>query len=236
MAKRDGPSDQYAGQSRKGSDVDGIAEPEDSLVYCEGPLPEPDIQLWARAPLWSIEDASFLAAGVDPMAKKVLPSSRNWPEDIKAKMNEVQFLIQSGLVAGEIRDRVTPAKFVDWCKLRHIDVPEPLLDAVRQFNRPQHQPIDGAPIDASTNEMSVGEAAKPNASGLGLRERESLLKLVIGMAVRGYKFDPRQKRNDATSDIFSDLDHLDIRLDRDTILKWLREGAKLLSPNALEKK
>jgi hypothetical protein len=61
-----------------------------------------------------------------------------------------------------------------------------------------------------------------------VRERESLLKLVIGMAIKGYTYDPKAPRNAATSDITSDLELLGIGLDVDTVRKWLKAGADTL--------
>jgi hypothetical protein len=55
-----------------------------------------------------------------------------------------------------------------------------------------------------------------------------LLKLIIGIAVAGYNYDPKAKRNDATKDIADDLVRLDIPLDPDTVRKWLREAAQHL--------
>jgi len=48
------------------------------------------------------------------------------------------------------------------------------------------------------------------------------------MAIAGYKFDQDAKRNQATSDIQSDLDQLGIPLDQRTILKWLREACEII--------
>lgn len=66
------------------------------------------------------------------------------------------------------------------------------------------------------------------ASELKTRERETLLKLVIGMAIKGYRYDPKAARNNATSEIADDLEALGIGLDTDTIRKWLIQGTVLL--------
>ena len=63
---------------------------------------------------------------------------------------------------------------------------------------------------------------------LKTRERDTLMKLIIGMAVSRYKYDPRANRNEATSAIADDLAKLGIPLDPDTVLKWLREAAEYL--------
>lgn len=67
---------------------------------------------------------------------------------------------------------------------------------------------------------------------MGTRERDSLLKLVIGMAMGGYGFNPTMARNSATADIETDLTTRGISLDADTIRKYLNE-AKALLPGEL---
>lgn len=66
---------------------------------------------------------------------------------------------------------------------------------------------------------------------LSSKEKDSLLKLVIGMAVVGYKYDPKEARNAAVKDIANDLVGLEIGLDEDTVRKWLKEASQLLPQN-----
>ena len=65
---------------------------------------------------------------------------------------------------------------------------------------------------------------------IGARARDSLLKLVIGMAVAAYVYDPKAARSDKPSEIASDLERAGVSLDVDTVRKWLREAAELLPP------
>ncbi|TAL40181.1 MAG: hypothetical protein EPN97_00705 [Alphaproteobacteria bacterium] len=71
------------------------------------------------------------------------------------------------------------------------------------------------------------EVAK-NPVVLGTKEKDTLLKLVIGMAVSGYAYDPKAKKNQATAEIAQDLKKLGIPLNQDTVKKWLKEGAEIL--------
>jgi hypothetical protein len=66
---------------------------------------------------------------------------------------------------------------------------------------------------------------------LGIRERESVLKLVIGMAVGGYGYDPKASRSPQPSEIGCDLAKCGVSLDVDTIRKWLKEAAELVPPD-----
>jgi hypothetical protein len=76
-------------------------------------------------------------------------------------------------------------------------------------------------------ERALGQG-QVNEKPLVTRVRDSLLKLIIGMAVKGYGYDPKAKRSDKITDIAGDLDSLGLSLDGDTIRKWLREAADLL--------
>ncbi len=88
------------------------------------------------------------------------------------------------------------------------------------------------------NEIAAVRAAaaadSPKGREIGTRERDSLLKLVIGMAVGGYRYDPAQKRSDKLPEIVSDLERAGVPLDADTVRKWLKQAADLLPPKQTE--
>lgn len=86
-------------------------------------------------------------------------------------------------------------------------------------------------LEALKSQRAIPAEAKP----LSTRERDSLLKLVIGMAVQGYKFQPRAARSQVPSEIAGDLEQLGIGLDVDTVQKYLKEGAELLPPDVVGK-
>lgn len=69
-----------------------------------------------------------------------------------------------------------------------------------------------------------------DAREISTRQKDSLLKLVVGMAVKGYGYDPRSKRSEQVAEIASDLAIAGVPLDADTVRKWLRAGAELLPP------
>lgn len=66
-------------------------------------------------------------------------------------------------------------------------------------------------------------------------ELSSLLKLVAGMAIEQYGYDPESSRNDAVPNIADDLDRLGIGLDLKTIRKWLKEASAMVDPENLPK-
>lgn len=72
---------------------------------------------------------------------------------------------------------------------------------------------------------------------LGQREGDSLRKLIIGMAVVGYKYDPKAARSPVIPEIADDLNGLGLQLSVDTVRKHLSDASALLPPeNAPERR
>jgi hypothetical protein len=63
---------------------------------------------------------------------------------------------------------------------------------------------------------------------LSTRERDTLLKMVIGLAIGGYRYDPKLARSPVIPEIANDLDKAGVRVSDDTVRKYLREGASHL--------
>jgi hypothetical protein len=82
---------------------------------------------------------------------------------------------------------------------------------------------------ASVEQLRSEQLDSP-AQEVGTRARDRLLKLVIGMAVAAYVYDPKATRSDRPAEIAADLSRAGVPLDVDTVRKWLREAAELLPP------
>lgn len=64
---------------------------------------------------------------------------------------------------------------------------------------------------------------KPN-----LKAHESLLKMIIAMAVDGYGYNPLQKKSPVPRELADIIEMQGLNIDVDTVRKWLQEGAALL--------
>ena len=71
----------------------------------------------------------------------------------------------------------------------------------------------------------VPEPAKPQS----LVERQNMLKAIFGMAVRGYSYNPADKKSKTIAEIVSDLELQGIPLSDDTIRRYLKEARDLLN-------
>ena len=66
-------------------------------------------------------------------------------------------------------------------------------------------------------------------------ERNTMLKLIIGMAIDAYGYDPKNSRNSATGDkngISAKLQAHNINISDDTIRKYLTEAKEIVNPKA----
>lgn len=65
---------------------------------------------------------------------------------------------------------------------------------------------------------------------LGTTERNTLLKMVIGMAIKGYSHDPAASKSTAIKEISDDLASLEIALNPDTVRKYLKQATETVLP------
>ena len=140
-------------------------------------------------------------------------------------------------VAPELELAVTArgVQVADWKKL-YDDLNAKFVEHHKgwmKLSEEQSELIYRAQVRIAELEARLASAATPSPSAvpqksLGTRERESLLKLIIGMAISGYGYDPSAPRSTQPSNIESDLANQGLALDVDTIRKWLKEASQLL--------
>lgn len=78
--------------------------------------------------------------------------------------------------------------------------------------------------------LGVSNEIPTKIKPLESRERDTLLKLVIGMAIKGYRYDPMALKNTAIKDIVDDLADLGISIDTDTARKHLKAAVIAVLP------
>ena len=87
-------------------------------------------------------------------------------------------------------------------------------------------------------EKSVSEKTRTKTTEKSIKDNPkavtSLLKMVIAMAMEGYRYDPLSLRSQIPSEIVNDVEKLGLSIDADTVRKWLREGTELLDQNQLD--
>lgn len=77
-------------------------------------------------------------------------------------------------------------------------------------------------------EQHFCEEQHERKQGLGSKERESLLKIIIGIAMEQYGYDPNANKNSAPQQIVDDLAASGLSLDVDTVRKYLKEASEII--------
>lgn len=80
-------------------------------------------------------------------------------------------------------------------------------------------------LHAKLAELSSDRA---NQKPIPPRERESMLRMILAMAMRKYRFDPTKLKNSATTSIAGSVAEIGLKLDEDTVRKFLNEAKVLL--------
>ena len=115
--------------------------------------------------------------------------------------------------AGLIHKKDAPINFINVARQYGIIFPDELADFIAQ------RATNEAEAAIETTELPSNETSSGKT-----RERDSLLKLVIGMAIKKYHYKPELGKNSATTNIANDLEELGIGLDQDTVRKYLNEA------------
>jgi hypothetical protein len=133
----------------------------------------------------------------------------------ESKLREIESL-WDGSHTLDVLAKPQPASYIKWALSKGIEI------SWLEWARKHGLPVTLAEPERIETKQPTQE--KP----LLTRERETALKLIIGMAIAGYRYDPDAARSEVTGDISRDLQKLGISLDQDTVRKWLREAAELL--------
>jgi hypothetical protein len=98
----------------------------------------------------------------------------------------------------------------------------------------EHLTQSNGALSKQIEDLQSGLPASPAEKSLASRERESLLKLVIGMAIKGYGFDPKAARSSIAREIADDLARVGLPLDEDTVRKYIAEAKAQLRRDETE--
>jgi hypothetical protein len=84
-------------------------------------------------------------------------------------------------------------------------------------------------------EQSINNESAKIEKPLTTRERDTLLKLLIGMAIKGYSYDSRASKSNVPKEIQDDLATLGIDVSDDTVRKYLKQAANTVLPTTERK-
>jgi hypothetical protein len=183
---------------------------------------EVDVAYWAKMSFWTIEQSTALLIGANP--EVMLDGSlltANCTLESRAAYFRMFRLLDSHIRLSGIGFNQPPTEVIEWALHAKVDPPPALVEAVRLQGRSLIETRAAARVNA---ESATPEENKP----LRERERNTLLRIIIGMAVRGYGYDPDAARGDIPKTIANDLRDLGLECSDQTVREKLKEARDLL--------
>lgn len=209
-----------------------------------------DFDHWGKVAFWTIDEAVALSFGKDP--DHVSWSSvgddidkHDFPKTYRKRYDLVQRAADAR--SCQISEKPSPREFMEWARIVSMELPDELVSAVGDFvdwraafeelqakttgqTESHKRQINALAKErgALADQLKDWDDVNSRAQSPQTKEIESMLKLIIGMAVSSYGFVPNDKRGLATSKIKSALTRAGVSLDDQTILKFLRQASELL--------
>lgn len=187
-----------------------------------------NLEYWAKQPTWSFIEAAPLFLGLNPEWALMKDGSiRGEARRFQTELNALIEMIHRAFSIFELNRVARPREWIDWAKSRGVPHPPELAVLVTEWGQasdPRDEEVQRLRNEISALKTSLASADKP----VSTRQRESMLKLILGMAIGGYRYDPAARRNESVSDIAGDLAQCGLPLSVDTVRDYLQEAAQQL--------
>ena len=227
---------------------------DDQNRFFNQPDANADFDYWSKMPKWSVDEAVVLSFGKSPKIvtwkrlEGVLSYLSPFVEQcIKRKDLVIRAKRANYFTINDIpmiNEQISPNKFVSWVQANNIDFPEELAQKVMvayeannapktdyknilSILREQHHAskhIDNTKEDSPLLARAKKQYSK-KPKPLHTTEKRNLLKIIIGMAIDGYGYDPKARKSPIPKELEGILDRLGISVSDDTIRARLKEAA-----------
>lgn len=211
-----------------------------------------NVSLWGRKSYWTVDEATALLFAKAPEEVQL-----RWVEDYEGQYDfadeylRVHELIEEAVNASVLPNPIPPRLLLSWADHHSVLIPDAvrsaiiareaeisellaerdkLIESQQKLRRELEEARYAA--DCLRGAQAEPQNTEPEAArDLSERERQSLYKLIIGMAIRGYGHNPfdASKATKKSKEIASDVALLGMSIDEDTVRKYLTEAKELVS-------
>ncbi|SAK51442.1 hypothetical protein AWB80_01641 [Caballeronia pedi] len=179
-----------------------------------------DYRFWVALDKWTAREAALLLDAKDPYLHSNF--------DIRSKGGQPGYE-KARLIAAVIK-RTNWGRRYGVCKWEVKEDPIYICDAVRHAGFTLPAPLIRELAKRQSREepraaprFGEGDGSKSAAT----KERQTMLKMIIGLAMGGYRMDPDAHRNLHAKEMRLDLERAGVALDDATIKKYLDEARRL---------
>jgi hypothetical protein len=236
---------------------DEYREAQELNQFFNQPMADADVAHWASASFWTQDETAALSLGKDPrvVTWKAVSPLLNISPFARAFEARRDLVYRAG-VMGQLLHQTAPSTVLAWAERMRISMPTELVEAIKALGLQiadwkflhdiqvaeirkletiiaVKEAISKAEQPRTAHVTKLSERSSDTAAAVRsksgwTRERDSLLKLLIGMAVGGYRYDPKSNRSSTAKEIASDLALVGLQIDEDTVRKYLVEARELL--------
>jgi hypothetical protein len=214
-------------QNQEANEERKCQETEDKTRFFYEPRAQADFVHWSKMARWTLDDATALALGKAPeivnweRIKLYIPGS-----PFAKKYQQIRAILLRANEAGEVESNPRPRDFLAWTEQKSIDFPEDLKKQVYAVDqKTETWEALRAQRDELKSRLAKCEAARTSETPLGTRERNTLLKIIIAMAIDKYRYNKDAPHQRAAGSIAESTAKVGVPVSDDTIRKYLAEAA-----------
>jgi len=187
-----------------------------------------DFEYWAACAAWTVEEAVALSFGKEPSvvnSETIVKEVKSAPSPFARTFERQKRLVLRAIAAGDLADPLVPTTFLEWAHNNSLCLPPQLVEFVRPnltMWKDRCQKLE----DELQSLRSQLDSAKIRE--LSTREKHTLQKMVLTMALAKFGYDPK-KRNSAAKMIASFSKGFEgLSLCEETAKDWLDEAVREL--------
>ena len=195
-------------------------------------------EFYSRAEYWSLGEAAALINERNPkvITHDHIENDNSRTAISKALKGTLELLDRAERI-GTLNRLNRPLDLIQWTMLKDIQMPSRLVELTLARGKNFYDiQAENTKLKAEITQLEllltpkpISEIKQQTEKPIGTRERSTLLKLFIGLALSNYGLDPKSSDQIKATEIKSDLDLKGINFDDGTIRKYLDEAKQLLS-------
>jgi hypothetical protein len=178
---------------------------------------------WGKAPYLSIDETLWLSVGLEPLKEfahslEAQSSRTGKPDPVVDHLKAQRELLRRNFGHGH---KVRAQSLLAWINLVEHDVHP-------GFRRMLEIVVSRTPVEPAALAKADALPSSVEAKRIDPRERLSMAKLLVALAIDGYGFDPNARRSPIPKELESIAARLGLEITDDTIRSYLRLGAEQL--------
>jgi hypothetical protein len=195
---------------------------------------EPDYAHWSKMTVLMKSEAIALLLGIDPNSidlEKPLPVTGDEAKKFQALLNRA---FESG--AFQNASRISPEDLISWAISNQLQAPQGFIDAVKKQGRPVtnwqllFERLEAENLRLHKELDATSSEAKQRESGGSIsgqvKEIKTLQKILLGIAIHKFHFDPSQSKSSAVTNIVDAIEYSGLKISADTVRRHLSIAAE----------